>query len=229
MADPGFEATSVWLQSLGLSNCQAAVSLAFCACASRTFLLVALLFPCSLTYLSLVVLRRYNLVWCCAKAHCGFTQPTKEWLCSISCRAGKQNTGKWCRPTNTTAVQSIKPELQTGKSGCPTEPLAENEHKWIKLVTTNLSECNTELPKDSGITNDHNLRQQEAEKTRAPRPLHPKTPEGPQESWAPVSARPQRLHPQVKDKKYQHVPCPLQPPQRAGSKGAHCRKPWSWE
>lgn len=116
-----------WLSLLSLPDFKAwafptvrlLLSLAFCSCASRTFLLVALLFHCSLAYLSLVVLRRYNLVWCCAKAHCGFTQPTKEWLWSISCRAGKWNTGKCCHPTNTAAVQSTKPELDTDKSRCP--------------------------------------------------------------------------------------------------------------
>lgn len=61
--------------------------------------------PCcvrhSLVYLSLVVLRRYNLVWCCAKAHCGFTQPTKEWFCSISRSARRERAGQEQHPTNT--------------------------------------------------------------------------------------------------------------------------------
>lgn len=83
-----------------------------------------------LVYLSLVVLRRYNLVWCCAKAHCGFTQPTKEWLCSISRSAGKERAGQERHPTNT-ALQPKAPELETtNEHDACNVPLAENTHKW---------------------------------------------------------------------------------------------------
>ena len=98
--EPGWKTTRVCLWDWALSDCHLALPSFSCLClqdhrpSSSAFLLFAPI------YLSLVVLRRYNLVWCCAKAHWGFTQPTKEWLCSISRRAGKQDTGQE-RPPNT--------------------------------------------------------------------------------------------------------------------------------
>lgn len=89
------------------------------------------------------------------------------------------------------------------------------------------------------------------EVTRAPRPLHPMTPEGPRESWALASAGPEawrkegrsltgehfptheaeppKAAPACEGKEVPACPCPLLPPQRALRKGAHCLKPWCWE
>lgn len=98
---PGWEVAWVCLWRWALSACHPALPSISCLClqdhppSSSVFLSFAPI------YLSLVVLRRYNLVWCCAKAHWGFTQPTKEWLRSISRRAGKQDTGQEQPPTNT--------------------------------------------------------------------------------------------------------------------------------